>query len=193
MFKRKRYADYEELYENEEDSKITNKRVRPWLFVSLTLGALLLVGGVATLLTTGNGLRLLRESPKTTAKTWFEAMWALEGEAVLDRTCDQEIWVSNAVNGGTSIAALLSYLGVPAAEGIDIDLTELSEQLQVDISRLTYEEEDTGDIYAVVAVTGQMRFEVFGGVFPYRLNETWQMVWEDDRWKWCGRQETTQP
>lgn len=133
-------------------------------------------------------------TPVYAAEDWFDAMWAMDSEKVLDRTCDQEIWVSNAVASGSSITGLIDYLNITQIPGLDevavpgVDLDGLKDEFEIDRSRIEFAEVMNDGETAVVTVQGQLRFRVFKGWYPYRLNETWSIVQEDERWKWCGRQ-----
>ena len=190
------YDDFE-AFENDLDmSGGTPKWVKPVLMI---VAILLLVG-------TAVGVSVLfmqqRNSPTYAVQTWFDAMWDIDSETVLDRTCDEQIWVSNAVSSGFSIGGIIKFLGIEALPGLteilgevvlDVDFEKLGDQFEINRSRLEYEEEMLDGETAVVTVTGQLRFQVFGGWYPYRMNEHWLVVREDDRWKWCGRQRGNLP
>lgn len=133
-------------------------------------------------------------TPVYAAEDWFNAMWDVDSETVLDRTCDEEIWVSNAVASGASITGLIDFLDITQIPGLDeviipgVDLEGVKEQFEIDRSRIEFAEVMNDGATAVVAAQGQLRFRVFKGWYPYRLNEMWLLVQEDERWKWCGRQ-----
>ena len=133
-------------------------------------------------------------TPVYAAEDWFDAMWMMDSEQVLERTCDQEIWVSNSVASGASITGLISYLDITRIPGLDelmvpgVDLDGLKDEFEIDRSRIEFAEVMNDGQTAVVTAQGQLRFRVFQGWYPYRVNETWLVVQEDDRWKWCGRQ-----
>ncbi len=141
------------------------------------------------------GMQLWRAgTPAYAAEKWFDAMWSMDSETVLDRTCDQEIWVSNALASGASVAGLAEYLDITQIPGLDeflipgLDMDSLKDEFEIDRSRIEFAEVSASEETAVVAAKGQIRFRIFKGWYPYRLDETWLMVKEDGRWKWCGRQ-----
>lgn len=137
---------------------------------------------------------LNRRAPAYATEEWVEAMWNTDSETVLDRTCDQQIWVSNVLASGTSISGLMGYLDITQIPGLDqvvipgVDLNGLKDEFEIDRSRIEFEEVMNDGQTAVVTAQGQLRFRVFDGWYPYRLNETWRVIVEDGRWKWCGRQ-----
>jgi hypothetical protein len=133
-------------------------------------------------------------TPVYAAEDWFNGMWDVDSERVLDRTCDQEIWVSNALASGASLSGLVDYLDITQIPGLDevlipgVDLDGLKDQFEIDRSRIEFEEVMNDGQTAVVTAKGQLRLRVFQGWYPYRLDETWLIVQEDGRWKWCGQQ-----
>lgn len=191
MFKRRKQSEDEfefESFSDEWDST-GSKFALPGGFAVFLIGlALVLV------IALGGWLLWRNRSPVFATEDWFEAMWSMDSETVLDRTCDEEIWVSNAVASGASITGLIGYLDITQIPGLDevvvpgIDLDGLKDEFEVDRSRIEFAEVMNDGTTAVVTVQGQLRFRVFEGWYPYRLNESWLLVQEDDRWKWCGRQ-----
>ncbi len=141
------------------------------------------------------GLRFWQSTtPVYAAEDWFDAMWAMDSETVLDRTCDDEIWVSNAIASGASIGGMVEYLDITQIPDLEkylipgVDLESIKNEFEIDRSRIVFEEVISDEQTAVVTAKGQLRIRVFKGWYPYRLDETWQIMQEDGRWKWCGRQ-----
>ena len=139
MFKRRKQSDDEfefESYSDEWDSR-GNKFALPGGF-AVFLIVLVLVLVIAL----GGWLLWRNRSPVFATEDWFEAMWSMDSETVLDRTCDEEIWVSNAVASGASITGLISYLDITQIPGLDevvvpgIDLDGLKDEFEVDRSRI---------------------------------------------------------
>lgn len=169
---------------------------------SALLVILILVGIIIIIGLGFGGYKLYqRQTPAHAAEEWFEAAWAIDSETVLDRTCDAEIEVSNLIASAASVRGLIDFFDITSIPGLtsvltdllgevalDIDLNDLGDQFEIDRSRIKYEEQMIDETIALVTVTGQIRFRVFDGWYPYRMNENWQVLREDDRWKWCGRQ-----
>ena len=193
MFRRRNQSEEELTFESLPDDwdNMDSKFAVPGGFAAM-LSVLVVIALIVA--ATLGGVHLWRSrTPVYAAEEWVEAMWTMDSETVLDRTCDQEIWASNAVASGASIKGLIGYLDITQIPGLDellvsgVDLTELKNEFEIDRSRIVFEEVMNDEVNSVVTVQGQLRFRVFEGWYPYRLNETWQMVQEDGRWKWCGR------
>ncbi len=194
MFRRhdKQAEDEFDDYSFDDDLEKLGKRgslpasLKAVIVVLVAAGVLLTLGFL--------GYQLWRSNtPVYAAEDWFSAMWAIDSERVLDRTCDQEIWVSNAVAGGASITGLVEYLDITQIPGLDevlipgVDLDGLKNQFEIDRSRIEFAEVMNDGVTAVVTAKGQLRFRVFQGWYPFRMDETWLIVQEDARWKWCGQ------
>ena len=194
MFKRRNTEEDEfafESFADDWDDELNPKAALPKGFlVALAVLIVVLLLSAAT----WGGVQMWHSStPVYAAEEWVEAMWTLDSETVLERTCDQEVWVSNAIASGSSITGLLTYLDITQIPGLDevvvpnVDLERLKREFEIDRSRIEFAEMTNDGETAVVTVQGQLRFRVFAGWYPYRLNETWLMVQEDNRWKWCGQ------
>lgn len=194
MFGRRRkefeYEEYDDDW-GDDDLKLGGSASLPGGFTAVLVIVLIIL--VISALGFG-GMQLWRVGkPVYAAEQWFDAMWAMDSETVLDRTCDQEIWVSNTLASGASVAGLTEYLDITQIPGLDeflipgIDLDGLKDEFEIDRSRIEFAEISGGEETAVVTAKGQIRFRILKGWYPYRLDETWLMVKEDGRWKWCGR------
>lgn len=189
-FKGKRRTDGEYNWSDEpgyDDWETPSRNSRhPTILLALIL--LLLATAVAA----GAFWLVQRRTPTYAAEKWFDAMFAANGYRVMELTCDEEIWVSNVVNGGSVVQGFLEFLGITSIPGLDIlgvapDLQDLSKEIEVDRSQVEFTEVQQSNDSAVVAVNGRLRIRAFGGWFPYRLDEEWLMVREDGQWRWCGR------
>lgn len=138
-----------------------------------------------------------RQRPTYAVQTWINAVWDIKSETVLARTCDDQAEFSNAIASVASLRGLIDYLDIAVLAGIqgalaelslDIAVDQLGDQFEVDWSNIAYVEELIDEETAVVIVTGQVKIRIFDGWYPYRLNERWLVIREDDRWKWCGQQ-----
>jgi hypothetical protein len=191
MFKDKQ-NEWNDVWEDELDDFNGQGFSLPGGFVA----AIVVIVVVLSLVTVGFfGYRWWRQSqPDYAAEEWFNALWEGEGETVLDRTCDREAWLSNAVNSGSMLTAMGEYFSlidpslVEEFLPVEVDLDSLQDEVELDRSQIEIEEVENNGQTAIVTAQGQLRIRVFQGWFPYRLDETWLMVREDDRWKWCGRQ-----
>ncbi len=137
------------------------KRTRAIILFSLVM--LLLVGCVP-------------DSPEGAAKEWFKAEINLDGNKILDRTCESQ--KENVQTAGlySSAIALL-----PQMFGFDIKTSG-------DVSDIKFSTESLDGDSATVRVYGKMRMAVLAFAQEYPVDETWIMVKEDDIWKWCGVQ-----
>jgi hypothetical protein len=112
-------------------------------------------------------------------------------EKVLDLTCDDELWVANALSLGTLAGEALRILGVP-----ELGLAErlrgwvpnnlLGQRLDVNVSGLRYELERQETDVAHVRVYGRIRARLHGHAFAMAVDREHSMVREAGRWRWCG-------
>jgi len=195
MFGKRKQSEDEDVWDGDsfdEDEMSNHGSAFPkgLLIVLVFLVVIAIIAGLGF----GVAQMLDRRTPAYAAEAWVEAMWAVDSETVLDRTCDREIWVSDVVASGASISGLMGHLDITQIPGLDnvvipgVDLDGLKDEFEIDRSRIEFEEVMNDGQMAVVTAQGQLRFRVFDGWYPYRLNETWLVIMEDDRWKWCGRQ-----
>lgn len=115
------------------------------------------------------------ESPERAAKEWLEAMINLDGNKILERTCMAQRENVQEASLWSSAFAML-----PQMFGLDVI------KVQGDISDLefaaTYIDEET----VHVRVTGELRVAVLGIAEAIPVDETWLMVKEEGKWRWCG-------
>jgi hypothetical protein len=113
--------------------------------------------------------------PEKAAKDWFTASNELDGNKMLDLTCRamrEDIQMAGMIS--SAIYMLPQLLGLNLPEG------------KVDVSDLTFSKIRGDDTYAHVRVTGEIRIAVLAFPMAYDINETWLMVFENGKWKWCG-------
>lgn len=159
----------------------------------IVVGFLLLVGITAVALSiTAFSTWSVRQTPEYAVEEWFTAVWDFDGDTMLDRTCDEQIWLANAINLGGSTRGVVEFLGISSIPflddlPLDIELQNLRGQFGVDLTHLHYESTAVSETEVIVMVSGQMRFQIFGGRFAAPLTDQWVARKEYDSWKWCGR------
>ena len=117
------------------------------------------------------------DSPEKAAKEWLEAMINLDGNKILERTC-----VAQRENVQTASLLNSAFAMLPQVFfGVDV-------KVQSDVSDLqfttVYIDENKG--YAHVHITGELRVAVLGVAQALPVDETWVMVKEGGKWRWCG-------
>lgn len=112
------------------------------------------------------------DSPETAAMEWVEAVLNLSGTTLAARTCAAR---QQDLQSGATLVSGLSALVGQTVEG--------------DISDLRFEILTSSDNVAQVRVSGEVRVAVLGIADTTRVDETWEMVREGGKWKWCGRAE----
>lgn len=116
------------------------------------------------------------DSPEKGAKEWSDAMLNMDGNKILDRTCIQyrpQIQEVGLWNSAFALLPQLFGLNINSqgdVSGIKFDTTSINEDETV----------------AVVRVQGEIRIAVLAFAQAYPVDEVWQMVKEDDVWRWCG-------
>ncbi len=118
------------------------------------------------------------DSPEKGAKEWFDAMLNLDGNKILDRTCVQYRPQIQEWGLWNSAFAML-----PQLWGLDL-------KTQGDVSSLNFDTTNINqaETLASVRVHGEIRVAVLAFAQAYPVDETWQMVKEDNVWRWCGIQ-----
>lgn len=166
-------------YTPEDDGEeVAGRSKKVWvILMSLLLLLLVVISGGAAFW----GLEQ-RNSPVHAAQEWFGAIWEGDGKTVMDRTCDQERWVSDLVNGGQLLSGFIDFFEI-AIPNVDIDGLNIS----TDREQIKFELVEESENAAVLRVNGRLQIQVLGAWSFYRLNETWVMIREDDQWRWCGR------
>lgn len=146
------------------------RRAFPWRLVLIVL----LVGGAAVV-----GLRVLGgalEGPAGAARRYLQAAVAYDGNELARRTCAaQQQALMEAGLVITALNMIANYYVDMGLEDVDFDLSDLEFTV---VSR-------TGD-RAVVRISGELRTSILLLSVPGRVDDTWLMVREDGRWKYCG-------
>ena len=116
------------------------------------------------------------DSPEKGAKEWLDAMLNLDGNKILDRTCIQYRPQIQEAGLWNSAFAML-----PQLFGLDF-------KSQGDVSGLKFNTTNINqaETAAVVRVHGEIRVAVLAFAQVVPVDESWQMVKEDDVWRWCG-------
>ncbi len=146
------------------------RRRFPWkaVLIVLIIGAV----GVAGLVVAGRAI----EGPEAAARRYLRAVAAFDGNEMARRTCDAQ--QQALLESGLMITAISAlsdyYLGVDVGD-FTVDVQDVS---------VTALSRDGGQ--ALVAVRGQARVSFLMISLPTPIDETWIMVREDGRWKWCG-------
>lgn len=186
FFRRRRNRDDDEdwdsltgFYDPDEDSPV--RRKGPTLLL-LTL-VLLLVAAVGV----GSYWLVQRTGPLHAAEEWFLAIWKRDGKTIMDRTCDEERWAPDLVNGGRLIGGFVEFFQISLPNDLPIPSLE-GLKVTADRSQLKFELVEETEDRAVVTVNGRLQFQSLGAWTFVRFNETWTIVKEDDTWRWCGRQ-----
>lgn len=113
--------------------------------------------------------------PDKAAKEWFEAASNMDGTKIYELTCQEQrenVQMTGLINSAISLLPELLI-------GINI-------QGEVDLSDLTYTVLSNDEKTAFVKVSGEVRLAVLSFPTAYPIDETWRMVFEDEKWKWCG-------
>lgn len=114
-------------------------------------------------------------TPERSAKKWFDATMNLDGNTVLELTCDAEKENVQMAGLWTSAFALL-----PQLFGLNMES-------QGDVSDIKFTTVSNDGNTAYVRVHGVVRAAVLAFAQEYPVDETWRMVYENDKWKWCGQ------
>lgn len=114
-------------------------------------------------------------SPVGAAREWLNANLNYQGTKILERTCQS--YQATMMEAGllSSAFALLPQ----ALIGVEIET-------EGDVSGLKFSVVAQDGNFAQVHVEGEMRIAAMAFAQAFPVNETWQMVKEDGRWKWCG-------
>jgi hypothetical protein len=115
----------------------------------------------------------LGDSPEKAAREWLKAYLSLDGNKLLERTCiDRQADVQEA---GTWLSAYGMLGEMLTGQKTKADISDLHFDL---IS-------ETGNS-ASVHVYGVMSVAVLASFESQNVDEEWQMVKEDGKWKWCS-------
>ena len=145
------------------------RRAFPWLVILIVL---LAGGGVVV------GLRLVGgvlEGPAGAARRYLQAAVAFDANELARRTCaDQQQALMEAGLVITALDLVANYYVGVGLEDASFDISELEVTV---ISR-------TGD-RAVVHIQGEMRTARLFISVPAPVDDTWLLLREDGRWKYC--------
>jgi len=114
------------------------------------------------------------DSPEAAAKEWMQAFANLDGNKIAERTC-------------TAQQANVQQAGMWASVFGMFGQQTIGQQSKTDISDLKFTTISSSGDTAQVRVTGQVRFAVLALSQTQDVNETWRMVREDGKWRWCGQ------
>lgn len=121
------------------------------------------------------------DSPDKAAKEWLEAWTNLDGNKLAERTCDAQ--QENVQSGAIWVSAFAALGEMFTGQRTQVDTSDLH---FVPISK-------SGDT-AQIRVTGEIRSAVLAIAQTQEVDETWLIVREGGKWKWCGAlTETVQP
>lgn len=137
-----------------------------WFLIILIVGLLIGCGGSEAPPEPG---------PDDGAREWIDAMVNQDGNRILKHTCKAQR--DNVKQAGMWISAfsVLEQL-----------FTNQSVQIKGDISDLKFETVNQEDDQAEVRVYGELRVAVLANAEAYDVDERWQMIRENDTWRWCS-------
>lgn len=115
------------------------------------------------------------DSPEAGMREWLEAALQAEGLKLADRTCSRLIPIAQNTSTVTAAALILGSQFF----GQEIDI-------QSDLGQLRFETVANSGGSARVRVSGEVRVAFMGAFQVTPINYTADMVFEDNRWKWCG-------
>lgn len=146
-----------------------------WFLLVLTMPALL-VCSVPLPGTNTNG------PPEQAAQEWIDAIVNQDGNRMLKYTCLAQREDVQQASMWFSAFAVLGQL-----------FTNRSVQIEGDISDLKFETVNQNGDQAEVRVYGELRVAVLGSAQAQQVDERWQMIYENDTWRWCGSSSGTLP
>ena len=141
---------------------------------------LMVAGG---LLMSCNGTKKTPEpSPEDGAQEWIDAITNLDGNRILKYTCLAQ---REKVKEGSMWTSAFMILGQM--------FTTRAVQIEGDVSDLKFETLSQSEKKAEVRVYGELRIAVLGSAEAYPVDERWQMIRENDTWRWCGSSTSASP
>jgi len=120
----------------------------------------------------------LGDSPEKAAQEWIQAFANLDGNKIADRTCAAQ--QTNVQQAGLW-SSVFNLFGQRT----------IGQQAKTDVSGLKFTTVSSSGNTANVRVTGQIRVAVLALSQTQVVDETWRMVQEGGKWKWCGQAGTT--
>lgn len=116
----------------------------------------------------------LGDSPEKAAQEWIEAFANLDGNKIADRTCAAQ--QANVQQAGLW-SSVFNLFGQQT----------IGQEAKTDVSGLKFTTATSSGSAARVRVTGQVRVAILALSQTQNIDETWQMVQENGKWKWCGQ------
>lgn len=173
-----------------DDDFAGSSRARPIAAVLVVLLLVVAVGVGAWLLLRDR----LFDSPEHAAREWTRAFIEGDTERLLDRTCNDQVWIANARAAAQTVPELLTV--VPLFEildlasvlpGVDLDLESMLDKINFDLSKLIYTVPNDAVGRTVLAVDGQLRINPIGDIwFGIPIEQRWITLEENGSWRWCG-------
>lgn len=118
------------------------------------------------------------ESPEAGAKEWFNAVMETRGKNMLVRTCQARLQEVQTLGQSVTFAKL----GI----GAILQMFGLSVPMEIDASELVFTTVQSDGNRAEVKVEGTVYVSMLGVAQGMPVSDTWIMVKEADKWKWCG-------
>lgn len=109
------------------------------------------------------------------AREWISAVTGLDGNNILKYTCLAQRDNIQQMSAWTSALPILGSM-----------FTGGTLEVKSDASDLRFETLAKNDTSAQVRVYGELRMAVSAVADAQQLDEQWQMVYENDTWRWCG-------
>lgn len=120
------------------------------------------------------------QGPEQAAEKFLEASMNMDGNQVIEYTCLSERETMQTLGLYESAFSLVGQL-LPQLFGLDLDIP-----FEIDTSDVHYVAVSNNGQTASVRVTGDVRYSVMAFADVIDVDETWRMVLEDGKWKWCG-------
>ena len=114
------------------------------------------------------------DSPERAAQEWLQASVDLDGNKLMERTCAAQ---QENIQEAGMWASVFNIFGQQA----------IGVQAKTDLSGLKFSTTSSSGNTARVRVTGQIRVAVLALAQSQKVDETWRMVKEEGKWKWCGQ------
>lgn len=120
--------------------------------------------------------------PEDGAREWIDALTNQDGNKMLKHTClAQRESLEQTTMWTSAFSVLTTFLSRSAIE------------VKGDISDLKFETLSQSDDKAEVRVFGELRVAVSSSANAYQVDEKWEMVKENDTWRWCGSNSGVSP
>ncbi len=123
-----------------------------------------------------------KPGPEEGAREWIDGIVNQDGNKMLKHTCLTQRENLKQASMWISAFSVLAQL-----------FTNPSVQIKGDISDLKFETINQSSDQAEVRVYGELRVAVLGSAEAHQVDERWQMVRENDTWRWCGSSTSVSP